>query len=392
MITSDVEDAYAEAFRAQVERSQDMAAHDEPGREFYYRPGELVIGRADQELVQRELLGLDSSGDVVRETEDVVVLRVDRDIPSLLEQLRQPTRWTDRPAPAVQPHHLVVGFGNVMGHPTRPPTAARALSPPTGKAASAGKGVTVGICDTGIWKEAEERHPDWLAGRYVPQVPDHEDLFSEGGSDLDLQAGHGTFVAGVLRQAAPGARFDPQKALDASGFGDELMLSAALDGLEPGVAVVNLSLGCVTADNLPSLPIARALARLPRSVVVVAAAGNAGSDRVSWPAGFKRVLAVGAVEESADGWVPSPWSNHGPWVDVSAGGLRTSTYVEGRMGVTGTVFRRFAQWAGTSFAAPHVAGRIAADIRPDEPSAWPAARRLLDQDPWHPDHGVLVVD
>ena len=97
---------------------------------------------------------------------------------------------------------------------------------------------------------------------------------------LASQGGHGTFVAGVVRQAAPGVRVDPEQALDPTGVGDEAMLVAALGRLAPQVSVVNLSLGglhpgrstirCHWSTRWPALPATSA---------VVAAAGNAGTSR-----------------------------------------------------------------------------------------------------------------
>ena len=57
-----------------------------------------------------------------------------------------------------------------------------------------------------------------------------------------------------------------------------------------------------------------------RQTSVVAAAGNHAASRPFWPAAFEPVLAVGAVEEDAGSWWRASYSNHGPWVDVTARG------------------------------------------------------------------------
>ena len=395
MKSSEVDHRYVREFQERLASRPDVVVSaDRPGREYLYRPGELLVRVEDRDRVEEQLRGVvevrDSSVDEFAAT---AVLRWDQeelDVPAVLETLREPARWDDGEAPLLLPHHVVIGFGNVMGHPTAPPAAAQPLADPAvGAFGAAGEGVTVGVCDTGIWEHAAAAHPRWLGGAYVQQPDDVDALLGIDGV-LDLQAGHGTFVAGVLRQAAPGARFDPEVALDPLGVGDLLSVTRALEGLEKGVRVVNLSLGCRTEDNVPPAPLARALARLPREVVVVAAAGNSGDARPTWPAAFKRVIAVAAVEETGRGLRPAPYSNRGPWVDACAVGSRTSTYVEGTTS-RGEVFTGWADWAGTSFAAPHVAGRIAAGTVPEDgTSAWPSARRLLGRDPWHPDFGVLV--
>jgi subtilisin family serine protease len=126
---------------------------------------------------------------------------------------------------------------------------------------------------------------------------------------------------------------------------------------------------------------------------VVAAAGNTGSDRPAWPAALPGVVAVAATTGGPDGTVAAPYSNFGSWVDACAEGTRTSTYVTGvlEVGKEPEKFEGFARWSGTSFAAPHVAGRIAALMTAKGLSAPEAADALLTQQRWHPDYGVLIA-
>ncbi len=252
--------------------------------------------------------------------------------------------------------------------------------------------MTVGICDTGIWSKAAAFHPGWLGGSYAIEAGDDDPLYDHD-DVLALQGGHGTFVAGVVRQAAPGVQFDPEVAYQQTGVGDEESLVRALAGLSSTVDIVNLSLGCYTQDNLPPLSIAHALAGLDRRVVVVAAAGNAGSDRPSWPAAFKQVISVAAMRRSHGLPEPAGYSNYGPWVDACAVGDRISTYVTGQWGLAGAEpfqFDGFARWAGTSFAAPHVAGRLAALMTSQSMTATEARTYLLGQPVWQVGYGVLV--
>ena len=394
---------YADQFRARVEADPDIKIYGPPDREFLCRPNQLLVAVEERDRVARLLADLQPGQPAPPKDDPERWAQFERnsgtavlawsargdgaDVPAVLERLRQAAREAGEPPPAVLPHLVFTGTGNVMGHPARPPVAARRPPPPPAGARSGA--VTVGVCDTGIWKEAAVEHLDWL-GAFVQDPDDLDDLLVPGGVQLDLQAGHGTFVAGVLRQAAPGATFDPSRALSPLGVGDLVSVVGALFRLTPDAAVVNLSLGCYTEDDRAPAPLARALSRLGRDVVVVAAAGNHGENRPTWPAGFKRVVAVAAVQDEGQQLRPAPFSNWGPWVDACAVGLRTSTYVKGTS-FSGDVFDGWAAWEGTSFAAPHVAGVIADDVRPGEGNnAWAAARRLLDQDPWHPDYGVLV--
>ncbi|MEV4758428.1 S8 family serine peptidase [Micromonospora sp. NPDC049559] len=389
------DDAYQLAFEKAVAGDPEIRRHPEPGREFLYRPRQLLAAEADAQRVAVRLRELGYPVVPAGAFAGVTRLRFDRevDVPGVVTKLRDPRQWPNQRVPRVQPHHVVVGYGNIMGNPGGPPRAAGALPAPDPARLGEGAGVTVGVCDTGIWRLAAGRHPQWLGGSYLPQ-PDDEDALYLGGDVLALQGGHGTFVAGVVRQAAPGVRFDPEQALNPTGVGDEESLVRALGGLAAPVPIVNLSLGCLTQDDVPPLPLVNALAARPAGSVVVAAAGNTGTSRPTWPAALPDVLAVAAVESGPTGYLPAPYSGFGSWVDACAVGERVSTYVDGRLLLPGEPvqqFLGFAAWAGTSFAAAHVSGRLAALMTSAGVDAETARLSLLGVPPWHPDYGVLVA-
>ncbi|MFY1702052.1 MULTISPECIES: S8 family peptidase [Micromonospora] len=387
-------ESYQRAFAEAVAADKTVRRHTVAGREFLYRPRQLLVARQDLARVTARLRAL---GHQVTEGSGFagvgrLLFARETEIPSVVSQLRDPKQWPGQPVPQVQPHHVLVGFGNIMGNPGAPPRAAAALPAPDPARLGEGAGVTVGVCDTGIWASAGTAHPQWLGGSYLPEPDDIDPLYVSAGL-LALQGGHGTFVAGLVRQAAPGVRFDPEAALNATGVGDEESLVAAVGRLDPQVSVVNLSLGYFTQDDQPPLPLVNLLAGLPRRVAVVAAAGNAGSARPAWPAASPRVLAVAAVAEGPDGLLPADYSGHGPWVDACAVGDRVSTYVDGELrlpGQPGLLFAGFAAWAGTSFATAHVSGRLAALMTSTGLDAEAARAALVAGARWHPDYGVLV--
>jgi len=395
---------YHETFLRRLAKDDSVAQFSEPGREFLYRPGELFVAAGDTGRVERKL---DEAGHSWARREQifgVVPYQLARraPIPSIVATLRDPTEWDLRePIPAVQPHHVLIGNGNIMGHPDGPPQPEPDLPGPDPFRLTEGASVLVGIVDTGIWADAPAVHTEWLAGGYTIEPGDEDGLFGPGGQLLAEQGGHGTFIAGVLRQAAPGVLFDPQRVLSPTGSADELALAGALSGLSDDVTIVNLSLGCQTMDNLASQPLSAAIAGIPESTVIVAAAGNAGNNRPNWPAAFDRVVAVAAVEkttETEEGIKLTHYSNYGQWVDAAAFGEWVSTYVTGTMRLIDSTgmpvdipFGRFARWSGTSFAAPYVAGRIAALVGTAGVGTAQEAKTQLLSGSRHSDYGVFVA-
>jgi subtilisin family serine protease len=215
---------------------------------------------------------------------------------------------------------------------------------------------------------------------------------------LDAQAGHGTFIAGVLLRHAPGVHVRAMRVIGGDGVGDELGVLRALALLagRGRVDVVNLSLGCHTYDDRPSPVVARAVAALGRRTVIVACAGNHASDRPFWPAALKHVIAVAALDGLERAW----FSDYGWWVDACAPGVDvTSCFVsfDGPLprvrGIDPDDFAGYASWSGTSFAAPAVAGAIAGLAAAEDLPASTAAERILD--PAHrrtlPDLGVILM-
>ncbi|WP_158852976.1 S8 family peptidase [Saccharothrix deserti] len=389
---------YQEAFQQAILDHKSYRLHAERGREFVFVAGELLTIREDADRVSRKLVQNNIGNERGKDFDGMVRLVLPRnsdDIPDIVRLLRDPRQWPGERTPFVQPHHVLFGHGgNMHGHPGQPPHVGTPLADPDKSTSEHGKGVVVGILDTGISRTAGSDHPLWLADAFIPKPEEvdaayaHDDVFA-------LEGGHGTFVAGVMRQAAPGVRFDPEKALDPTGLGTEEDFVRALSSFDEKVRIVNISMGCFTQDDTASEPIRRALATLPDDVVVVASAGNQGTTRPSWPAALYGVVAVAAVAEERDGSrAPACYSNHGHWVDACAVGNRTSTFLKGRWelpGLPADVYDRFAYWLGTSFAAPHVAGRIAATMTEHGLSAIDARDKLLSGRPeFFPGYGVLV--
>lgn len=227
---------------------------------------------------------------------------------------------------------------------------------------------------------------------------DERNLDTEG--SLDRQAGHGTFIAGIVRRLAPHAVVASQGVLSSFGDGDDFDIAAGLfEGLTatPDVDIVNLSLGGYTDDDRPPPALATAVdAARARGLVVVAAAGNAASCRPFWPAALPGVVAVGALDCSRPAW----FTNHGPWVDACAPGVDvvSTFYVDADGpaselgGLDPDAFAGWASWSGTSFAAPKVAAAIAREMCRVGVTAAAAEHTLLRRPGLFrlPDLGVVV--
>src|SRR6266568_3361738 len=120
--------------------------------------------------------------------------------------------------------------------------------------AGPGAAAQVAVIDTGI--AAEIRADGWLSR--VPRDAGNTDplrVFPLSAPDdpLDLDAGHGTFVSGIVQQIAPGAEITVYRAVDSDGIASEVtvaceMIRAVQEG---GAQIVNLSLGGHTLDNVP---------------------------------------------------------------------------------------------------------------------------------------------
>lgn len=256
-----------------------------------------------------------------------------------------------------------------------------------------GAGVVVAVLDTGI----DAAHP-LLAGRVVPgydMVDDDADpseeangLDDDADGQVDEAHGHGTFVAGVVAQVAPDAMIMPIRVLDADGRGEIYAVIEAVEfAVENGADVINLSLGLLDGEDSKILKGALKDAR-KAEIAVVAAAGNTGDDEKHFPASEKDVISVTAANPGGE--TVASFASRGKWVDLAAPGVQIVSAMPGG---------EFAEWAGTSVAAPIVAGQLALmreleptqKIKDIEKALWKAARKMDDESGQGAEEGMTDI-
>ena len=248
-----------------------------------------------------------------------------------------------------------------------------------------GDGVNVSIVDTGLVPNAAADHP-WLAGvRGAEENPYVAD--ADGNMVIAPYAGHGTFVAGVLRCMAPKASVFVERAFNIAGADYETRLVPSLeDALErdPDILVFTFTSATHLDQSLHIFDdfYERRIRQL-KGLVVLAPAGNDGWSRRMWPAAHPGVIAVGAL--AANWRERAHFTNYGRWVDVYAPGedlinaFPEGTYVCKEPPHAGEPrqFHGMADWSGTSFSTPVVAGLIAARMSQTGENAQQAADALL---------------
>ncbi len=257
-------------------------------------------------------------------------------------------------------------------------------------------------------RDARDEPEGWRPETGSPAAP--IELPVDGDDATATHTGHGTFIAGLVRQLAPAARVVSMPMMNEMGIVDDRLVHLALSWVldrcrradtehrpELFVDVVNMSFGhYLRGDKVvpqvdATLTVLRDLGDI--GVRVVASAGNRASVRGVLPAAWSpdgwspedpddgHTGLVGVAALDPDGGL-AVYSNHGDWVRLAAPGtalVSTLPAVEpvcpwppkGRVvpeGAEDPNFQRsgFARWSGTSFASAWVSATLVGHLLDDQ--------------------------
>ncbi len=221
----------------------------------------------------------------------------------------------------------------------------------TGDNSAWGRGVRIAVLDTGV--TASRAFSSAITCQNLVDLP----------ANLMTQSGHGTAVASMIIGSdsltpgvAPGADIVSIRIANDAGQSDSFLLAQGIvAAVDAGAGLINISMGSF-GDSLlvrNAIEYARAAGAL-----IIAAAGNNGLNRVSYPAANAGVIAVGGVDALAN---HLDFSNTGTQVAISAPGFGVNAAWIGDQA---------ASVSGTSFSAPIIVGAIAAV------KSWPGNQNL----------------
>lgn len=310
----------------------------------------------------------------------------------------------------------------------------------------------VAILDTGIGRHPWFDEPGTavlrdvqLDGSPIGTYPE-EDIDAEregrrdgGASHLDPYAGHGTFIAGVVHQVCPDAALLPVRVYGGDGTASEWdfarsverLLEFHLRGLAgvPGhfpVDIVVIASGYYLEhpeddDDYEGLYRGRLRDLRRAGVLVVVSAGNDGSTRKTFPAGWAPPVRrtsggvipgdvhdlcpdytplIGVAASNPDGTL-ADFSNDGPWIAAVRPGVNVLSAMpttfdgagEGRRSADGLRYtvdpddftQGFGTWSGTSFSSPYLAAQLAAQMLAHRSAGQPPAPDAQGRvsDAWH---------
>jgi len=189
-------------------------------------------------------------------------------------------------------------------------------APQAWKASSQGEGARVLVLDTGM----DTQHP-----ALAPNFEKGQDFTgNSSGSDITDDIGHGTHVAGTVAAVldkdgftgvAPKAKILAGRVCAANGCSNVAIARGINWGIQEKVDVITMSLGGPWSTPAERIAVSNAD---KAGITVIAASGNDGSNKVSYPAALSSVIAVGAVDSNLN---KADFSQYGPELAIVAPGV-----------------------------------------------------------------------
>lgn len=220
-----------------------------------------------------------------------------------------------------------------------------------------GRDIRVAIVDSGVANDHEDISQKVVARMNFSGTATGEDKYGHGthvAGIVAAVAGNGKGVAGVC----PECSILDAKVLNDNGSGSSSTIAQGIDwAVANGAQVINMSLGMRVSSRTLETAVNNAW---NRGVVLVAAAGNAGTPAQIYPGAYPNVIAVAATDNKDD---KASFSSYGAkWVDIAAPGVNVYSTFPFHPFVLGTQNGRSMGYdiaSGTSMASPIVAATAA---------------------------------
>ena len=232
-----------------------------------------------------------------------------------------------------------------------------------------GKNIGVAVIDTGVYPHSDLTYEGNKIVKFVDFVSDKNSPYDDNG--------HGTHVAGIIsssghsskgqyRGVAPDANIIALKVISGNGEGTTSNILEAFEWINKNkekynIRIASISLGGSASTTARYDPLVRASEKLwDNGVVVVAAAGNSGSNQrtINTPAISKKIITVGASDDrstvSRNDDKVAPFSSRGPTMQ----NIRKPDLVAPGVDIIslGTSPNSYVKMSGTSMSTPIISG------------------------------------